>query len=157
MNIKTQNPKNSLVTGTAVGVFVIPIILSFIMGGIVLSLALGGHLLVAPTTKSEALQILNLQDRYSTSDSIKAAVSINDPKFSCGDLYITIYEVTSGSKKAVKQEAFFKQCFEAPATLPLDKDFAVTIESAGKYLLEAQLFDEKGSSFVSSNQKFTVE
>ena len=40
-------------------------------------------------------------------EEITSQISINDNKYDCGDLYITIYDVSGFQKKVVKQQAFF--------------------------------------------------
>jgi hypothetical protein len=150
-----------LATGTTVGVFIIPIIFSFIFGGLVLGVALQNpertFSFEAGTPSSDSMQIVNLQNQYSVSDNVGASVSVADAAFSCGDLYMTIYDVSSGQRKAVKQGAFFEQCYGPSGTLPLEESFSVKMEAPGQYLLEAQLFDENGDRFLTASQRFSVQ
>lgn len=160
--IKIHHTKeNSLATSTTVGVFIIPIIFSFIFGGLVLGVALQNpersFSFETETVKAGSIQIINLQNQYSVSDNVGAAITVNDEAFTCGDLYITIYDVSSGQRKAVKQGAFFDQCYGETGTLPLEESFSVKIDTSGQYLLEAQLFDENGDKFVSASQRFSVQ
>lgn len=141
--------------------FVIPIAFSFIYGGVVLALSLqnpdrGFDVTVGPDT-SGSIQITDLQTRYSTSDQISARVSVGDPEFDCGDLYMTIYDVSTGQRKAVKQGAFFDQCYGSSGVLPAPDSFSERIDVPGKYLLEAQLFDKNGDKFLTTSQQFSVQ
>lgn len=149
-----------MATGTAVGVFIIPIVFSFIIGGLVLGVALQNpertFSFEARPSALGSIQIMNLQNQYAVSDTIGASVSASDAAFSCGDLYMTIYDVSSGQRKAVKQGAFFDQCYGSSGTLPLEESFSVKIDAPGQYLLEAQLFDENGDRFLTTSQKFSV-
>jgi hypothetical protein len=140
-----------------IAVFVIPIVFSFIYGGAVLSLALQepNRGFESPQTQLTSIEITQLQNEYSSSDAISAQVSVRDPAFSCGDLYMTIYDVSSAQRKAVKQGAFFDQCYDSSGSLPVGDKFSERLE-AGQYLLEVQLFDQNGDRFLSTNQKFTV-
>ena len=107
--------------------------------------------------QSETMQIVDLQNQYASSDQIGAHVSISDAAFSCGDLYLTIYDVSTGQRKAIKQGAFFDQCYGSSGTLPLQESFSENIDSPGQYLLEAQLFDENGDKFLTASQRFNVQ
>lgn len=151
-----ENPLT--VSGSAVAVFVIPITLSFIFGGAVLGLSLqdpSKTIGFGETTSQKQLQIVGLEGSYSTSDPINVQVSVNDPAFDCGSLYMTIYDV-SAAKTAVKQNAFFEQCYDDSGNLPVGDKFSEKIDSPGKYSLEIQLFDKNGDKYLSSSQKFTV-
>jgi hypothetical protein len=149
-----------LATGTTVGVFIIPIAFSFIFGGLVLGVALQNpertFSFEAGTSVSNSIQIVNLQNQYAVSDNVGASVSVSDAAFNCGDLYMTIYDVSSGQRKAVKQGAFFNQCYGSSGTLPLEEGFSVRMDVPGQYLLEAQLFDKNGK-FITASQRFTVQ
>jgi hypothetical protein len=158
IKIQSDLEKTLASSGVVIAVFVIPIALSFIYGGTVLSLALHepNRGLDFQTTKSGSIQIVDLQNEYSSSDAISAQVSVNDPAFSCGDLYMTIYDVSSAQKKAVKQDAFFDQCYGSSGMLPTDNKFSEKLDSAGQYLLEVQLLTKKGDKYLTTSQKFTV-
>ncbi len=148
-----------MATGKAVAVFIIPIVFSFIYGGAVLALSLQNpdreFVDTAPDTPS--FQITDLQGQYAASDQVGARVSVNNPAFDCGDLYITIYDVSTGQRKAVKQGAFFDQCYGSSGTLPTSDSFLEKIDAPGQYLLEAQLFDQNGDKFLTTNQQFRVQ
>lgn len=150
-----------MATGKAILVFVIPIVFSFIYGGAVLALSLqnpdrGFDVRVISDT-SGPMQITDLRAQYSTSDQISAHVSVGDPKFDCGDLYMTIYDVSKGQRKAIKQGAFFDQCYGSSGVLPAPDSFSERIDVPGKYLLEAQLFDKNGDEFLTASQQFSVQ
>ncbi|MBI5698434.1 MAG: hypothetical protein HZC29_08175 [Thaumarchaeota archaeon] len=107
-------------------------------------------------TQASSIEILDLQGQYTSTESVSAQVSVSDSAFDCGDLYITVYDVSGGQKKAAKQGAFFDQCYGQSGTLPLDEKFSEKF-NPGQYLLEAQLFDKNGDKFLSASQKFSVQ
>lgn len=140
--------------------FLIPIIFSFIYGGVVLALSLqdeNSGIVDTGSSTSSSIQITDLQNQYARSDAMSAHVLASDPAFSCGDLYITIYDVSSGQRKAVKQGAFFDQCYGSAGSLPITESFSEKIDSPGQYLLEAQLFDKDGDRFLTTSQRFGVQ
>jgi hypothetical protein len=138
-----------------IAIFVIPIIFSFVYGGAVLGSALQGPQ-AGDTHQTSSIAILDLQSTYSSSDSVRTQITIDDSSFDCGDLYITVYSVGIGTKTAVKQGAFFDQCYGESGTLPIDDNFSEKFD-AGQYLLEVQLFDKNGDKFLSTSQKFSVQ
>jgi hypothetical protein len=143
--------------GVLVAVFIIPIVFSFIYGGTVLSLSFNQDRgTITETTQGDSIEIVNLQSEYTISDDITAQVSATDTAFDCGDLYLTIYNISGGQKKAVKQGAFFDQCFGSDGTLPLDEQFSEKVDQSGQYVIEAQLFDKNGDRFITASAKFTV-
>ena len=138
-----------------IAIFVIPIIFSFVYGGAVLGSALQGPSDVT-THQGDAIEILELESQYSTGDKVDARIAVSDSAFDCGDLYITVYDVSGGQKKAAKQGAFFDQCYGASGVLPIDEKFSEKFD-AGQYQLEAQMFDKTGDKFLSATQKFSVQ
>ncbi len=145
--------------GTAIAAFVIPIVFSFVYGGSVLLLGLGGQSewVSQSPTSADSISITGLNSEYAVSENIGAQVSISDSAYDCGDLYLTIYDVSSSEKKAVSQNAFFDQCYGAAGTLPLNEAFSEKIDKPGKYSLVAQLFDSDGNKFLTAEKQITVK
>lgn len=141
--------------GTAIAAFVIPIVFSFAYGGAVLSMGMSGQTDAWVPQNSDSLSITGLNDIYAVSENISAQVLANDPAYECGDLYMTIYDISS-ERKAVSQNAFFDQCYGASGTLPLNEEFSEKIDKPGKYSLVAQLFDSDGNKFLTAEKQITV-
>ncbi|CDI06097.1 conserved hypothetical protein [Candidatus Nitrosotenuis uzonensis] len=159
MDIKVKGCKNLMaIKGVAVASFIIPIVFSFVYGGFVLSLALSdaGSSDIFSSKPSSSLQFVGVDTEYSISGRITAQVSVSDPTFDCGDLYITLFTVSGSQKNAVTQGAFFDQCYGDEGTLPIGEQFSETLGAAGTYQIEAQLFDKEGDKFLTATQKFTV-
>jgi len=145
--------------GTAIAAFVIPIVFSFIYGASVLSLASSDqsrNSWVLPSP-SDSLVIIGLKDDYTMPDSLSVQVSASDPAYDCGDLYLTIYDISSSGKKPISQNTFFDQCYGASGKIPLNEEFSEKIDKPGKYLLVAQLFDKDGDKFLTTERQFTVK
>lgn len=144
--------------GTAIAAFVIPIVFSFIYGGAVLSMGLNGQPGADSVSQSNSgsISIIGLKDDYAVSENIGAQISASDPAYDCGDLYMTIYDVSS-EKKAVSQNAFFDQCYGTSGALPLNEEFSEKIDKPGKYSLVAQLFDKDGNKFLTAEKQITVK
>lgn len=105
---------------------------------------------------SDSIDIVGLSEQYTAPVNIAAQVSVSDPAYDCGDLYVTVYDVSSGEKKSVGQHAFFNQCYGSGGMLPIDDEFTEKIDNPGKYSLVAQMFDKGGNKFLTVEKPFTA-
>jgi len=148
-------------------VFILPITLSVIFGSLVMAEVLKDPERELGILQSESsdltvistqLKILGLERVYSTNVEVNIQVSIVDPVFDCGDLYVTIYDISKTSKKVVTQSGFFHQCFDKNnLILPVDDEFSQTIESPGNYEIVIEMFDKQNKKATSTSAEFTVE
>ena len=149
-------------------VFLIPAIVSIFFGGFVLGEVLkkpdrelnmipsdfSGNLVIS----SKAMEILGLQKEYSTSAPIEISVSVSDPIFDCGDLYITIYDVSKVPKEVVTQSGFFEQCYEKNnLVMPIDDKFSELVDSPGQYELVSEINDKDFKKSLTASERFTVK
>ena len=150
--------------GVTYVVFILPVVISFIFGAIVLADILqepGRELNFAQfgspgeKTHSEQIQIIGLDSQYSVSDSIEIQLKVSDQSFSCGDLYVTIF--TSGKRNAVTQSGYFQQCFNPNQFLPLNDKFSEIIDTPGNYELVVDLLDKNQKNSITTSGKFTVK
>ena len=144
-------------------VFILPIIFSVIVGSIVMADTLqkpDRELNMWPMSHSEtshgsSIQIIDLSNQYSVSESIEIKVKITDSSFNCGDLYITIYN--SEKNNVITQGAFFEQCFNDESNiLPIDDKFSKVISTPGSYDLVVDMIS-KDLSNISTSGIFTVK
>lgn len=148
-------------------VFILPITLSVIFGSLVMAEVLKDPERELGILQSESsdltvistqLKILGLERVYSTNVEVNIQVSIVDPVFDCGDLYVTIYDISKTSKKVVTQSGFFHQCFDKNnLILPVDDEFSQTMESPGNYEIVIEMFDKQNKKATSTSAEFTVE
>ena len=89
-------------------------------------------------SKNDDLEIFGLKSQYSISEPIQIQVSIQDQSFSCGDLYVTIYQ--AGKEKSITQSGYFEQCFDSNSFLPIDDRFSETIDTPGNYEIVIDMF-----------------
>lgn len=152
--------------GIVFAVFILPITSSIIFGAFVLN----GILIEKPERElnmwqfdsnfvsTHDIEILGLEKQYSASDPVEIQVSIDDSLFDCGDLYITIYDVSSSSKQVVTQSGFFDQCFaKNNSVLPIGDEFSEIVDKSGNYEIIIQMVDDAGKNSVSKSAKFTVK
>jgi len=158
---------NLAVRNIAFIVFLFPVVISIFFGSIVL-----GEVLKSPEREldmwpfelsdkilvtSGAITIIGLDDNLSKSQPIKITVSVSDPIFDCGDLYITIYDISKTPKEVVTQSAFFGQCYEKNnLMMPIDDEFSETIDS-GKYEIVAEINDKEYKKTLTASETFIVK
>lgn len=152
--------------GVVYVIFLLPIISSIVFG----SLVLNGILIEEPGRElnmwqfnsgfasSHDVEILGLEKQYSTSQPVEIEVKINDLIFECGDLYITIYDISSSPKQAVTQGGFFQQCFATNnSILPINDEFSEIVKVPGNYEIVIQMIDKNGKNNISNSAKFTIK
>ena len=152
----------------AIAVFVIPIVFSFVFGGVVLADVLqepdrelnmwqiksSGSSIVS----SKSIKIVGLESQYTTSTPVEIQVQVTDAKFDCGDMYITIYDIRSSAKQVFTQSGFFDQCYVSKSLmLPVDDIFSEVIDTTGSYEILVEMHDKSQKDSISVKAKFSVE
>jgi len=147
-------------------VFVLPVILSIIIGSAVLSDVLqkpGRELNLWPMSNSEGIvtshsspiEIIGLSKQYTTTEPVEIQVKVGDSSFSCGDLYITIY--SSGKNDVITQGGFFEQCFESGSSIiPVGDEFSKIVDTLGSYDIVAEMVSKQLKN-ISTKGTFTVK
>ena len=153
-------------SGVTYLVFLLPVVLSFAFGGVVLGQILQEpdreldmwqfQLSGGPFISSKSIQIIGLESQYSTSESIEIQIAVTDSMFDCGDLYLTIYRQTS--KEVITQSGFFEQCFDKTnSLLPIGDEFSEIVDEPGNYAVKVDLSDKSQKNSLSITGKFTVK
>ncbi len=149
-------------------VFLIPAVVSIFFGGLVL-----GEVLKKPDRELDmmpfdfsdkymgspgAMTIIGLQKEYSNLKPIEISVSVSDPIFDCGDLYITIFDVSKVPKEVVTQSGYFGQCYEKNnLTMPTDDEFSELIDSPGQYEIVSEINDKTYKKSLTVSERFIVK
>ena len=116
-----------------------------------------GRLFEDIVISSSAIKIIGLEEQYSNSKPIEITVSVIDPIFDCGDLYITIYDTTKNPKEVVTQSGFFGQCYNKNnLMMPIDDEFSETIDTPGQYEIEAEINNIDFKKTLTTSMKFIV-
>jgi len=153
-----------MATRLAYVVFILPIVFSLVFGSVVMADILQSpdrELNMWPIglpdtlTHDKSIKIIGLEKQYSSSTPIEIQVTIDDPFFDCGDLYVTIY---SGRNDVITQSGFFQQCFnENNALLPIDDTFSEILDIPGQYELVVKMNDQDQTSSITTSGKFTIK
>ena len=156
------------VQNTALLVFIFPVVISMAFGAFVLSGVLSEPNrelnmwpfgpVIRPPIGSEEIRIQGLQSQYSVSTPVEVKVLVTNSDFDCGDLYITIYDVSTSPKQVTTQNGFFSQCFaEGNLAMPIDDTFSEKIDKAGQYEIVAEMNDKHYQNTVTASAKFKVQ
>ena len=148
-------------------VFILPVAISLFLGTFVMAEVLKDpsrdlnmlqfEFSEVTSFQTESLKISGLANEYSKSEAIEIKVSVTDPIFDCGDLYITIFDLNSSPKQALTQSGFFEQCFgKNNLFLPIGDEFSETIDIPGQYEIQIEMKDKSYQRSVTSNEKFRV-
>jgi hypothetical protein len=156
------------VRSVAFVVFLFPVVISLFFGTMVL-----GEVLKEPErnldlwpfessgsviVQTGAMKINGLQESYSVSKPIEITISVSDPIFDCGDLYITIYDVSKTPNEVVTQSGFFGQCYIAKnLVLPIGDKFSEPIEAPGQYEIVAEINDKEFKKTLTTSEQFIVK
>jgi len=151
----------------AIAVFIIPIIFSFVFGSAVLA-----DVLQEPDRElnmwqisssgssfstSKSIKIIGLDTQYSISTPVEIQVQVDNATFDCGDMYITIYDVSSSAKQVFTQSGYFDQCYETKnLMLPVDDEFSQVIDTPGNYEILVEMNDKSQKDTISVKAKFSV-
>lgn len=149
-------------------VFLIPAVASIFFGGLVLGEVLKKperELNMMPFDFSEkfkvptgTMTIIGLQKEYSNSKPIEISITVSDPLFDCGDLYITIFDVSKVPKEVVTQSGFFDQCFEKnDLIMPIDDDFSEVIDIPGLYEIVSEINDKTYKKSLTASERFIIK
>ena len=105
-----------------------------------------------------AMKINGLQESYSVSNPIEITVSVSDPIFDCGDLYITIYDISKTPNEVVTQSGFFGQCYaKNNLVMPIDDKFSETVDTSGQYQIVAEINDKGFKKTLTASEEFIVK
>ena len=155
------------VRGIAVLVFVLPVILSVVFGSFVMAevlkepdrelnmwrINISGESIIS----GEKINISLLKNQYSTTTPVEVEISLATAAFECGDIYITIYDLSIQPKQVVTQSGYFEQCYEKEnSSLPVNDKFSEVIDKAGNYELVIEINDKNYEKTITKTEKFTV-
>jgi hypothetical protein len=156
-----------LVKPSAFVIYVLPIVLSVSLGTAVMAETLSspdrelnflqfggeGH---TSSLKSE-INLVGFNDEIEQNSNLEFRIKFLNSDFNCGDLYITIYDVTTSEKQVLTQSGYLKQCFiQNENILPVDDTYSELITKPGTYEIYIEIFNEKYSENISMTETLRV-
>ncbi len=156
-----------MVKATVFVIYILPIVLSVSLGTAVMAetlssddreldfLQIGGD--GYKPSYGEKINLVGLDSEISQNSNLEFSLSFSDSDYNCGDLYITIYDVTSG-KQVLTQSGYLKQCFiQNDNVLPVDDTFSEFISKPGTYEIHIEIFNEKYTESISMTETLRVK
>ena len=109
------------------------------------------------SSSTHDFSLIGLNSEIAQNSNLEFSINFSNSDFNCGDLYITIYDVTSG-KQVLTQSGYLKQCFvQNNDILPVDDTFSELITTPGTYEIHIEIFNEKYSDSVSMTETLRVK
>lgn len=157
-----------MVKASAFAIYILPIVFSVSLGTAVMAetlstpdrelnfLQFGGDGYIS-NSKSE-ISLVGFNNEITKNSNLEFRINFSNSDFNCGDLYITIYDISTSEKQVLTQSGFLKQCFiQNNDMLPVDDNYSELISQSGTYEIYIEIFDEKYSKNISMAETLRVK
>ena len=149
-------------------IYLLPIVLSVSLGTAVMAetlsdserelnfLQFGGEGYIS-SSKTD-IQLIGFSSEIIQNSNLEFSITFSNSDFNCGDLYITIYDVSTSEKQVLTQSGYLKQCFiQNNNILPVSENYSELISESGTYEIYVEIYDEKYSKTISMVQTLRVK
>jgi hypothetical protein len=157
-----------LIKPSAFAIYVLPIVLSVSLGTAVMAetlsspdrelnlLQFGGE--GYSTTAKNGISLVGFNTELVQNSNLEFSINFSNSDFNCGDLYITIYDVSTSEKQVLTQSGYLKQCFiQNNDVLPVGENYSELISESGTYEIYIEIFNENYSKNISMTKTFSVK
>ena len=148
-------------------IYLLPIVLSVSLGTAVMAetlsdserelnfLQFGGEGYIS-SSKTD-IQLIGFSSEIIQNSNLEFSITFSNSDFNCGDLYITIYDVSTSEKQVLTQSGYLKQCFiQNNDVLPVGENYSELISKSGTYEIYIEIFNEKYSENISITETLRV-
>ena len=155
-----------MVKASAFIIYILPIVLSVSLGTAVMAetlnstdrelnfLQFGGEEYAG---SESGISLIGYSAEIVQNSNIEFGINFSNSDFNCGDLYITIYDVSTSEKQVLTQSGFLKQCFiQNNNKLPVGENFSELISKSGNYEIHIEIYDQKYSKSISITETLRV-
>ena len=106
----------------------------------------------------DEISLISYSSEIIQNSNLEFSIQVTNTYFNCGDLYITIFDVSTSEKQVLTQSGFLKQCFtQNNNKLPVGDNYSELISKPGTYEIFVEVFDEKYSKNLSLTEKLIVK
>ena len=110
------------------------------------------------SNSTNELSLIGYSSEISQNSKLEFSVKLNNPNFNCGDLYITIYDISNSEKQVLTQSGFLKQCFvQNDNKLPVGENYSQLISESGNYEIHVEIWNEKYSEKITISESLSVK
>ncbi len=157
-----------MVKASAFVIYILPIVLSVSLGTAVMAETLGnsdrelnflqfGGEGYSPSDKSE-ISLIGYTTEIAKNSNLEFSINLSNSDFNCGDLYITIYDISTSEKEVLTQSGYLKQCFiQNNNILPVGENYSELISKPGTYEIYVEIYDQKYSKSISMTETLRVK
>ena len=111
----------------------------------------------ASSSKNE-IKLVGFDTEITQNSNLEFSINFSNLDFNCGDLYITIYDISTSEKQVLTQSGYLKQCFlDNNNTLPVGELFSELISKSGTYEIHIEIFNQKYSENISMTETLRVK
>ena len=156
-----------MVKSSAFVIYILPIVLSVSLGTSVMAdtlnnsdrelnfLQFGGEGYI---DSKDGINLVGFNNEILENSNLEFSINFSNSDFNCGDLYITIYDISTSEKQVLTQSGYLKQCFiQNNNTLPVGEAYSELISKSGTYEIYVEIFDEKYSKNISMTETLRVK
>ena len=157
-----------MVKASAFVIYVLPIVLSVSLGTAVMAETLSssdreldflqfGERDSTHSSKNEIV-LVGFDNEIMQNSNLEFSIKFSNSDYNCGDVYITIFDVSTSEKQVLTQSGYLKQCFiQNNNTLPVGEDFSEQISKPCTYEIYIEIFDQKYTNNVSMTETLRVK
>jgi hypothetical protein len=156
-----------LVKVSAFLIYILPILLSVSLGTAVMAetlsssdrelnfLQFGGE--GYNSSSKNTINLVGFNNELLQNSNLEFSIDFSNSDFNCGDLYITIYDVSNSVKEVLTQSGYLKQCFiQNNNILPVGENYSELMSKPGTYEIYVEIFNEKYSKNISMTETLRV-
>ena len=110
------------------------------------------------SSSNNVINLVGFNDELLQNSNLEFSIKLSNSDFNCGDLYITIYDVSNSVKEVLTQSGYLKQCFiQNNNILPVGENYSELMSESGTYEIYIESFNEKYSKNISTTETLRVK
>ena len=110
------------------------------------------------SSSKNVINLVGFNDELLQNSNLEFSIKLSNSDFNCGDLYITIYDVSNSVKEVLTQSGYLKQCFiQNNNILPVGENYSELISKPGTYEIYVEIYDQKYSKSISMTETLRVK
>ena len=109
------------------------------------------------SSSKSGINLVGFNNEITQDSNLEFSIEFSNPAFNCGDLYITVYDISTSEKQVLTQSGYLKQCFmQNNNVLPVDDNYSELIAKSGTYEIYIEIFNERYSDNISITETLRV-
>ena len=109
------------------------------------------------SSSKDGINLVGFNDEITQNSNLEFSIKFSNSDFNCGDLYITIYDVSTSEKQVLTQSGYLKQCFiQNNNELPVGENYSELLSNSGNYEIYIEIFNQDYSKSLSMTKTLRV-